>query len=374
LSVAEQARELLALAKRRTPGDRERLMLAIVDLCGRDGEMANSPPVQELLRSIFLNLVVEAEHDIRRRLAETLANAAWAPSALINVLALDDIEIARPVIAASPVLDDHDLIRLLIEATVEHQIEVASRPCIGGPVVEAILRQSEPAVLTALASNDSAQVTNAHMTELVEASRRIAALRSPLARHPRLTRDLAQRLYLWVGQSLRAAIVARFRIDPEMLDTAIADAVDQAQSHPFDAQGPPAALAGEPSETDLRLISKLLAAGQLKPAYLLRTLREGKLSLFKGALAALGDFSAEGITRATDAEKPDLLALACAGVGLDRSVFPTILELVRQLNDGKPGDGGESARRVADAFSGHPDGVAASAFRQSTAAPAVQAL
>jgi uncharacterized protein (DUF2336 family) len=106
-----------------------------------------------------MTLVVEAERDIRQRLAERLADAAWAPSALINILALDEIEIARPIIARSPVLQDHDLIRLLVQATLEHQIEVARRPRLAASVVEAILARGEPAVLTALASNDSAELS-----------------------------------------------------------------------------------------------------------------------------------------------------------------------------------------------------------------------
>jgi uncharacterized protein (DUF2336 family) len=56
---------------------------------------------------------------------------------------------------------DHDLIRLLVEATLEHQIEIARRPQPGRRVVEAIMRQPrEPAVLTALASNDTAEVAD----------------------------------------------------------------------------------------------------------------------------------------------------------------------------------------------------------------------
>ena len=108
-----------------------------------------------------MSLVVEAERDIRQRLAEKLAMASWAPAALINVLALDDIEIARPIIAESPVLQDADLIRLLVDATIEHQIEVARRPRLGPPVVAAILQQNEPAVLTALAGNSTAEVSAA---------------------------------------------------------------------------------------------------------------------------------------------------------------------------------------------------------------------
>ena len=47
--------------------------------------------------------------------------------ALITMLALDEIEIAAPVIAASPLLQDADLIRILLETTLEHQIAVARR-------------------------------------------------------------------------------------------------------------------------------------------------------------------------------------------------------------------------------------------------------
>jgi hypothetical protein len=55
-------------------------------------------------------------------------------------------------------------------------------------------------------------------------------------------------------------------------------------------------------------------------------------------------------------------------VGIDRSVFPTILELVRQSNDGLPGGGSEGARRAASAFGPFSPDIAASAFRQAVSA------
>jgi uncharacterized protein (DUF2336 family) len=220
------------LVRSRTPADRERLLMAITDLCASDGdaEVMKAPATQELLSSIFMGLVVEAERDIRQRLAEKLANADWAPPALINVLALDEIEIARPIIRCSPVLKDADLVRLLVEATIEHQIEVARRPQVGGVVVAAILRQAEPAVLTALANNLSAEMTDTDMRLLVEQARTVAALRSPLARHPRLSAELSLSLYVWVGQSLRQSLVDRFRLDAAKLDQALADALAEAHA------------------------------------------------------------------------------------------------------------------------------------------------
>jgi uncharacterized protein (DUF2336 family) len=371
VSLAGQTQQLLQLAHSREPSDRERLLNSIITLCdqGQSDDGGLDTTVKALVESIFMSLVVETERDIRARLAERLAEASWAPSALINVLALDDIDVARPVIAASPVLKDTDLIRLLLEATIEHQIEVAKRPNLGAPVVEAILRQEEPAVLTALACNETADIGAAGLEQLVEASRRIAALRSPLARHPKLNSHLAQRLYLWVGQSLRSAIVSRFQIDAAALDAAIAASIREAHGN-VRAPAPHVVWErdGEREMMEKRLIEKLFAAGQLRPGYLLRALRERRLSLFECALAKLGGFELGDIRKAIGHDdKPEYLALACAAVGIDQSVFPTLLQLVRTVNDGRPGGGIEGGRRALGAFGPFDARTAANAFRRAIA-------
>ena len=369
LSLAAKTDDLLNLARSRAPADRERLLLSIVDLCDAGDAAAGlmtSQPIQALLNSIFMSLVVEAERDIRRRLSEKLSSAQWAPAALINVLALDDIEIARPVIAGSPVLKDHDLVRLLVEATIEHQIEVARRPNIGPPVVAAILQQSEPAVLTALAGNISAALSEHDMQRLVKAAERTAALRSPLSRHPALSDDLARRLYLWVGQALRQSLVARFRLDPTELDAALAASVREAHAGAsLEEDDPVLARDGEREEMERRLIAKLNGAGQLRAGYLMRALKEGRLTLFLAGLATLGRFEETQVRRAVDSDRPELLALACAAVGIDRSAFPTILAMVRDLNGGRPGGGSEGARRASGAFGPFDANIAGAAFRQT---------
>jgi len=338
-------------------------MLALADLCSQVNEAIRAPHVQALLGSIFLSLVGDAEHDIRRMLAEKLAKADWPPSDLVYALALDEIEIARPMIAGSPVLTDEELVRLLVEATVDHQIEVAQRPNIGLRVIETILNQAEPSVMTALAGNDTADISPEAMTQLVEASRQISAMRSPLARHPRLAREQAQQLYMWVGQSLRAAIVSRFNVDAAALDRALAEAVNEAQTHPGGAAG--ARMRIEQADLERRLVAKLHRAGQLRPSYLLRALREQRLSLFMTALATLGGYSIDDVRAAINADRPDILALACLSVGLDRGAFSTLLALVRDLNAGRPGGDGNLARRVFVQFGSDQARKASGAFRKA---------
>lgn len=357
----------MTLARSRDPSDRERLLSGIVDLCeaGQARGEPTHPDIQALLNSIFMTLVVEAERDIRKRLSERLADADWAPSALINIMALDEIEIARPIIARSPVLEDHDLIRLLVQATLEHQIEIARRPHLKAPVVEAIISRDEPAVMTALASNDTAEISTDAMGRLVSRSRDVVALRSPLARHPKLSSDLAEQLYLLVGRALRDALSARFQLDAARMQAAVNEALQAAHKGESDSAGAIVEVDEDREEMERSLIEKLDSAGQLRPGYLLRVLREGRLQLFVMALARLGKFEPGQIRRAIDTSRPELLALACSAVGIDRSVFPTILEHVRQLNGGRPGGGDEGVRRAASAFGPFTPDIAGMAFRQA---------
>lgn len=331
-SPGQHADVLMRLARSHTQDDRQRLLMGIADLVEASGQ-GNSPVVSDL----FLTLVGQVEREIRAALSERLSEADWAPAALINILALDEIEIARPIIARSPLLKDQDLIRVLMEATVEHQIEVARRPRVGATVVDAILDRSEPAVLTALAGNATADISEPCFQRLVQASRRVAALRAPLIRHPRLNEDLAKQLYRWVGQALRQAIGERFRISTDDLDEAIAAAVRSASAGDDQPTRPASVVDPERDEMERRLIAKLDSAGQLRPGYLVRAAREGRISLFENALAVLGGYSVQAVRKAVSAPDAELLALACASVAIDRAVFPSMLAEIRIRSGGYPG-------------------------------------
>ncbi len=370
MSQAAQTAQLLSLARSREPADRERLLAGIVEMCdaGQARGQPTAPEVQILLDSIFMTLVVEAERDIRARLAQSLADATWAPPALINILALDEIEIARPIIARSPILQDHDLIRLLVQATLEHQIEIARRPQLSPAVVDAILAKDESAVLTALASNPTAQISPEGLRRLVDKARDVVALRSPLARHPNLSSDLAEQLYLWVGRALRDSLISRFQLDPDKMALAVEASLRAAHAGAPLVDKPTVEQAEDREEMEAALVEKLDAAGQLRPGYLLRVLRERRLPLFLFALARLGRFDVRQVRRAIDSNRPELLALACSAVGIDRSVFPTILAHVRELNGGRPGGGPEAARKASGAFGPFAPDIAAMAFRQAVSA------
>ena len=307
--------------------------MGVLTLCETQGASEESA---KAFGDIFLTVAGQIERDIRKVLATRLAQADWAPRAVVNVLMMDEIDIARPLLASSPVLQDEDMMRVLLEATLEHQIEVALRPRLSGRVSDAIIDRGEPATLTALASNRTAQISGEGVRRLVEHSRRIAALRLPLTRHPGLTETLAEQMYQWVGIALRQSIASRFEIDEDRLATLVDQSVADAIAPSNTAPDSP-----ERDEMERRLIDKLHAAGQLKPGYLVRAIREKRLGLFLHGLAALSGLPAADVRKALSDNSAEALYYACAAIGMDRAVFPAILAEIRHLNDGMPaGDGG----------------------------------
>jgi uncharacterized protein (DUF2336 family) len=325
LQNALQAREeMLVLARSRAPEDRERLLIAVADLC----EQADGPPepsAQAFVTEIFLHLAAQADEPFRRRLAERIAAASWAPAPVVRAFALAEIEAARPVIQFSPILGEDDLLGLLARGSVAHRMAVAARPGLGARAVQRLLDQADPVVLGALAENHTADISETGVEILVGYARESEAVGRALALHPRLTLPQAVLMQAWVDQTVRNALADRF---PELRPAS--------EPEPVPPPVPPAA--EDPRGPERKLAAKLNAAGQLRPGYLLKALREGKLAMFEAGMAALGDFEPDEVAKAAFADSPELLALACNAVEIDRSVFPTLLELVRQQTGGAPGE------------------------------------
>ena len=83
---------------------------------------------RHLAADILKRLSKDVEMAIRIRLAERLADDAHAPHDLILLLADDRIEVARLILARSPVLTDSDLARLVEHGSDDHQAAIADRP------------------------------------------------------------------------------------------------------------------------------------------------------------------------------------------------------------------------------------------------------
>jgi uncharacterized protein (DUF2336 family) len=326
LTLAQLVQALTECAKLRSSEDREG-QLALVIALMEDADVAGadrSEPILTLIEDILMPLVTKADPMTRARLSGQLAPYGWVPVALTVQLSQDEFAIAQPILIHSPLLCDDDLLEMLAATTLDHHLAIAERPNLSPAVVKAILRQQDPVVLTALVRNLKVMLLPPDLWELVEASRRFASLRAPLARHPDLTAPMANALLGWVGEALQTHLRARF--------------------HQPLAQTP---LTPDQTDMDQRLAERLMASGNLHPSALLRALREDQPGLFLALLARLCDLDLLAAHQIVEAPSPDLMALACRSLELDRSAFAPILAHLRRLFDNRPGGDGDAAAQRA---------------------------
>lgn len=300
-------RKLTLMVQAQPLADQTRLVMSLADLyADHDGP----EPAHIKLAAIFVQLVRAVEHDVRRGLSERLGSADWLPVDLVRMLAYDEIDIAAPVISASPLLGDNDLLNILATSTTDHRLQIALRPGLAAKVSAAIIDTNEPLLLTALASNTHAQLPEDGMERLVDSSQRIVGIRGPLAEHPLLDLAQAERLYRWVGDSLKQALCERFPNHVETLRQAMDDTVQQLQ--------------------DARTALKLHDSGRLTPASLMRFLREKKQNLFMESLSLLAEIRNDELQTLIRRPSARNFYLVCLAAGIDRAAFPDVLEGLRR--------------------------------------------
>ena len=292
-SVTPEVQSLTRWATSRSASDRNRLLLALANVVAAD-DLSRKPQAQSLMNTLLPALAESADELTRAELGERLAEAPWAPPGLLAALAREPLEVSRPLLARSRVLDAASLRAAALEGGPAMHVVLARRPDLPAEVVDLLLQRSWPDPMVALAQNTHIHLSPEQLDRLADASRHNLALKGPLRRRPEMT--------------------------PARLQ----------------------ALQPEPQATDTeegRYVSKLERCGRLTPGFAFRVLREGRLGLFEHALATLGGLSAETVREACDAESPEPLMRACAAGGVDRSVVPAIAARVRELNGGRPGAG-----------------------------------
>ena len=318
-------RRLSRLALNPQGTSREEIYLAIASLYRNSGSGLNDRE-RALMHDILRRLSKDVEMAIRFTLARRLADDASAPHDLIRLLADDRIEVARPVILRSPLLNDVDMLRLIAERSIDHREAVAERPNIGDVISDALARSENRSVLVALVRNASAQISARTFDALAEKSRALTELQEPLAQRSDLPEELATRMCEWVSDAVKICIKQNHTIAAKRLSVAI----EQANTAVKCETPPPRIPSADSAQ---KLIDKLSASGQLKAGFLLRVLNQGQTDLFDLALAKLANLPVIELRSRFYRGGPRAVALACRGVGIDRCVFPTVFSLSRQAHN-----------------------------------------
>jgi uncharacterized protein (DUF2336 family) len=330
--------ELLDLARDRSVESRTRLVETVSDLFFGT-KQALSDRERALMTEILRRLINDVEMNVRRALAERLSVEPDAPSELIVALANDEIEVAHPVLVKSNVLQDPDLVEIIHQRTLEHQLAVAVRERISRSVSDALVDTGHPDVVRTLLENHGAEISQATMAYLVEQSKRLDTYQNPLVARPDLTPELAKRMYWWVSAALRKHIIKNFAIDPIDLDQRVEDIVKDLLDGQGEGNGP--ALARKSDE----LAKKLSERKAITPQLLVQTLRQGEVALFEALLAETSQLRRTLVRRIVFEPGGQGLAVIARAIGINKPDFASIFLLSRAARPGdKVVDPGELGR------------------------------
>lgn len=149
-----------------------------------------SPEQIALFDDVLLRLAEQIELEARARLAHTLAPMTNAPPKIIRALAFDDaIEVAAPVLTASPVLSEADLVANAKTKSQQHLFAISQRAALTEAVTDVLVDRGDHGVVRSVAKNNGARFSYSGFGRLVERAKEddvlahMVGARSDIPRH-----------------------------------------------------------------------------------------------------------------------------------------------------------------------------------------------
>lgn len=315
---------LLDLAKEGSSEKRRELLRQITDVFLAD------PPERTDRESMLFDEIVGAvaadlETQVRIELARKVAVSNVPVQRTARRLAMDVIEVARPVLEHSKALSEADLIDVIQAKSQDHMLAVTKRPHIGENVSSALVEKGEDRVVASLLENRTARLNRETYERVAERAEANPVLHAPLVRNAHVPLDMLNNVYLRVEHNLRREIMRKFHgVSPAELETAL----EASRNHLSAAYG---ALPDD-YQAAKEHIAALGKITPLQPPVLVKLLRENRRTAFLLAFAQLVDIEFDLGRRLLDVQDIDALAMLCRGAGFDRGLFVTLCITI--MNDG----------------------------------------
>jgi uncharacterized protein (DUF2336 family) len=312
--------KLVELAQERSSEKRRELLRDMSELFLDSEDIRADDNARGVADDILTTLAREMEAGVKAELAEQFADHPDAPAELVNDLAKDVIEVARPLLERSQVVRQETLAETVRLHGASHARVVAGRDDVGEVVSEAIAETHDDEALVRLAHNENAQLSRMAMEHLVDHAENCEELHAPIVERNDVAPDLLNEMFFLVKKTLRDRILEKTSdIPPEQIEAAFAA-----------AQARLARKSGAPPR-DLEEAVKFVNAKKLRKKLntdlLSELLLAGEQTKFLVAFADMTGLSYNAARRTLSSPSIDPLLVACRCVGFSRDDFVRIAML-----------------------------------------------
>lgn len=314
--------KLYTLARDKKPLARVELTKAISELL----EIKVSPRESELIADVLIELMRQAEDDLRMALAERLAVMDNVPLRLVLQIANDEIDVAAPVLRQSPVLGDLDLIYIIKSHGPAYWQAIAARKTLSEQIINILADTRDIDTAAILAANLGIKLSEHAVIALSDLAQKSEKVARPLVRRDEITDDLAAKIYKTVGDELKKYIVQNFDIDTDTLISTVDDIVLELSDAPDGAEF-------RPTPSMLKAADRFAEKGLLTTKLMLGTLRRGQIQSFIAQFAKFTGLSAETISEILMQKSGQGLAVACRAHNLTKQDFVSIYLLTNRVRN-----------------------------------------
>ena len=267
---------------------------------------------------VLATVAADYSRQVRSQIARLIASSLSPFSRSAQRFAMDDIEVARPILEHSEALTDDTLLRVVGQKSQDHMMAVTRRRRISEAVSQALVERGDDAVVTSLLTNQKAEIGSEAYDLVARRAQTSPALQAPLVRRAGVPMELLNGLYMKVEADLRREITGKFEsVPPEELEAAFQRSrarVSQHYKQPDDF------------EAARRRVDELQRKGGFIPPILVTLMREGPTgrTAFKIAFARLTDVDYDVIEKAVETQDLDTVALLCRGSQFDRALYVSL--------------------------------------------------
>lgn len=281
---------------------------------------------QRLASEILMNLIRQAELDLRQALSERLAVQDRVPHELVVFLANDELSVAKPVLMHSPLLNDVDLMHVISNRGVEHSVAIAQRGQISPMVADRLIDKGDPKVVMSLIDNQRIHLQKGSIKKLVKVALVSEELQAPLLRRPEIDAEVAVDLYMVVSQALRNEISTRFTLPPSMVDQALDTLVHELSNEAHGARAT--------SRHMMTLAHRFRERSDITPDLMIKTLRRGQVAFFLALFATRLQMQPEQVMGMIQKDGGKAFVVACRHIRMLKSEFASIFLLSRGIRTG----------------------------------------
>jgi uncharacterized protein (DUF2336 family) len=270
-----------------------------------------------------IGLLSEAiEVRARALLSEKLADVANAPSGVVRKLSRDEIAVARPVLARSPILTEKDLVD-----AAHHMLAISERRDLSEPVTDVLVNEGDRVVVNAVASNPSARFSHKGYDTLIAKSRADELLQAALGRRS----DIPQRHMSVLFELAKTA--ARERLQGE-LDNSRRRAVSNAVNASARDIAAETLARSEAYRQAVQDVTALVQQNELKEAVVIEYCKRANIDHSVVALSYLSKLPLQMAERAVLSPENDMLLIICRSINFS---WATVRAIFGMRVEHKPG-------------------------------------